>query len=143
MGRKFGFSFSWKRAVGISGAKNRISRKIGIPLTRQGRQRKVGRAAGCFVATSVYESENAAEVRLLRHFRDEVLLRNCFGRFAINCYYWIGPYLAYLTVRMPFLKRMFRSLLDRLIRFLEVTTFCNSIDKNSRREMAGDGGCEK
>jgi hypothetical protein len=132
MGRKFGFSFSWKRAVGISGAKNRISRKIGIPLTRQGRQRKIGRAAGCFVATAVYESENAAEVRLLRQFRDEVLLLNCFGRFAINCYYWIGPCLAYLTVRMPFLKRMFRSLLDRLIQFLGVTMFRNSIDKNSR-----------
>jgi len=47
MGRKFGFSFSWKRAVGISAAKGRISRKIGIPLTKSGRQRKVGRAMGC------------------------------------------------------------------------------------------------
>ena len=122
MGRKFGFSFSWKRAIGISGMKNRISRKIGIPLTRQGRQRKVGRAVGCFVATAVYESENAPEVRLLRQFRDKVLLRNCFGRFAINCYYWIGPCLAYLTVKMPLLKRMFRYTLDRLIRFLEVNS---------------------
>ena len=44
MDRKFGFSFSWKRATGISGAKNKISRKIGVPLTRSGRQKKVGRA---------------------------------------------------------------------------------------------------
>lgn len=49
MGRKFGFSFSWKRAIGISGLKNRISRKIGIPLTSQGRQRKVGRMMGCSI----------------------------------------------------------------------------------------------
>lgn len=49
MARKFGFSFSWKRALGISGAKTRISRKIGIPLTRSGRQRKVGRAMGCCI----------------------------------------------------------------------------------------------
>ena len=49
MGRKFGFSFSWKRAVGISGLKNRISRKTGIPLTSQGRQRKVGRMMGCSI----------------------------------------------------------------------------------------------
>jgi hypothetical protein len=49
MGKKFGFSFSWKRAIGISAAKGRISRKIGVPLTRSGRQRKVGRAAGCLV----------------------------------------------------------------------------------------------
>ena len=42
--RKYGFSFSWKRLLGISGAKNRISRKIGVPLTRSGRDRKIGRA---------------------------------------------------------------------------------------------------
>jgi len=49
MGRKYGFSFSWKRAVGISAAKGKISRAIGIPLTRQGRQRKLGRAMGCVI----------------------------------------------------------------------------------------------
>jgi len=49
MGKKFGFSFSWKRALGISAAKGRISRKLGIPLTRAGRQRKVGRAMGCLI----------------------------------------------------------------------------------------------
>ncbi len=47
MGRKFGISFSWKRALGISGLKAKISRKIGIPLTRAGRQRKVGQMLGC------------------------------------------------------------------------------------------------
>jgi hypothetical protein len=39
----YGLSFSWKRAVGISAAKARISRRIGMPLTRSGRERKVGR----------------------------------------------------------------------------------------------------
>lgn len=34
--------FSWRRFLGISAAKARISRKIGIPLTRSGRQRKLG-----------------------------------------------------------------------------------------------------
>lgn len=41
--------FSWKRAVGISAAKSRISRKTGIPLTRSGRQRKMGKMMGCMV----------------------------------------------------------------------------------------------
>lgn len=53
MGKKYGFSFSWKRAVGISGMKSRISRQIGLPLTRSGRQRKVGRALGCCVPIAV------------------------------------------------------------------------------------------
>lgn len=44
-----GVSFSWKRALGISGAKARLSRRLGIPLTRSGRQRKVGRALGCSI----------------------------------------------------------------------------------------------
>ena len=44
-----GLSFSWKRALGISSAKPRIARKIGIPLTRSGRQRKAGRALGCMI----------------------------------------------------------------------------------------------
>jgi hypothetical protein len=40
--------FSWRRFLGISAAKARISRQIGIPLTRSGRQRKLGTAMGCF-----------------------------------------------------------------------------------------------
>lgn len=42
--------FSWKRATGVTRAKSRISRRTGIPLTKSGRQRKVGRmvaGGGC------------------------------------------------------------------------------------------------
>lgn len=42
--------FSWKRAVGITRAKNKISRTTGIPLTKSGRQRKIGKivsGGGC------------------------------------------------------------------------------------------------
>ena len=44
--------FSWKRATGVTRTKQRISRKTGIPLTRSGRQRKVGRmvtGGGCLM----------------------------------------------------------------------------------------------
>lgn len=34
--------FSWSRFLGISQAKSNFSRKIGIPLTKSGRQRKGG-----------------------------------------------------------------------------------------------------
>ncbi len=37
-----GVSFSIKRALGISSAKRKISRAIGIPLTKSGREKKVG-----------------------------------------------------------------------------------------------------
>lgn len=34
--------FSWKRFIGISALKAKISKTIGIPLTKSGRQRKLG-----------------------------------------------------------------------------------------------------
>lgn len=52
--RKYGFSFSWKRATGLSAAKSRLSRQIGIPLTRAGRQRKLGRMMGCCVPIAIF-----------------------------------------------------------------------------------------
>lgn len=42
--------FSWSRLLGVSAAKSRLSRAIGVPLTRSGRQRKIGRivtGGGC------------------------------------------------------------------------------------------------
>ncbi len=38
-----GFSFSWKRFVGITKAKQKIARKTGIPTTKQGLERKIGK----------------------------------------------------------------------------------------------------
>ena len=52
--RKYGFSFSWKRALGLSAAKSRLSRQLGIPLTRSGRQRKLGRMMGCCVPIAIF-----------------------------------------------------------------------------------------
>jgi hypothetical protein len=51
--RKYGMSFSWKRALGFSGAKARFSRKTRIPLSRSGRQRKAGSAIGCSIVLSL------------------------------------------------------------------------------------------
>lgn len=45
-----GLSFSWKRALGITAAKQKISRKTGIPTTKQGLERKVGK----FVLDSIF-----------------------------------------------------------------------------------------
>lgn len=38
-----GLSFSWKRALGISRARSRFARATGIPTTRSGMYRKLGR----------------------------------------------------------------------------------------------------
>jgi S-layer homology domain len=44
--------FSWKRALGVTKQKQRLSRATGIPLTKSGRQRKIGKAltgGGCLL----------------------------------------------------------------------------------------------
>lgn len=38
-----GLSFSWKRALGISQTKQKIARQTGIPTTKVGIERKLGR----------------------------------------------------------------------------------------------------
>lgn len=41
-----GLSFSWKRAIGITSAKQKVAKRTGIPTTKSGRQRKIGRLFG-------------------------------------------------------------------------------------------------
>lgn len=38
-----GLSFSWKRALGVTKLKQKVARKTGIPTTKTGIQRKVGK----------------------------------------------------------------------------------------------------
>lgn len=39
-----GASFSWKRALGITKLKQQISRKTGIPMSKSGVERKIGKS---------------------------------------------------------------------------------------------------
>lgn len=69
----------------------------------------------CFVATAVYEDEEAPTVQTLRAFRERVLRRNPAGRAFINIYNRIGPRLAEQIERHPWLKRPLRACLDWLV----------------------------
>ena len=66
--------FSWKRLLGISAFKSRVSRKIGIPLTASGRRRKLGgaifNAAGSMAGTAAVAAV-AAGSRQLRQPRTD------------------------------------------------------------------------
>ncbi len=44
MANKYGFSFSWNRALGITGAKQSFARQSGVPTTKGGLERKIGRS---------------------------------------------------------------------------------------------------
>ena len=60
--------FSWKRATGITNAKRKISKATGVPLTKSGRQRKVGKAVTggcCLIPNSLAILSIASLVALL------------------------------------------------------------------------------
>jgi hypothetical protein len=41
-----GLTFSWKRALGVTRLLRNVSRRTGVPLTRQGRRAKLGKWMG-------------------------------------------------------------------------------------------------
>lgn len=62
MGR-FGFSkWSWKRALGITAARQRMAKITGIPTTQAGRQRKVGRVLSTWLWPAAFSFSAARRV---------------------------------------------------------------------------------
>ncbi|MFA5118279.1 MAG: fibronectin type III domain-containing protein [Candidatus Omnitrophota bacterium] len=53
-----------------------------------------GGGGGCFIATAVYGSYDASEVKVLRLFRDKYLLSNGYGKRFVEFYYRHSPELA-------------------------------------------------
>ena len=63
--------FSWKRLTGISAAKSKISRATGVPLTKSGRQRKIGKivtGGGCLVVLFVGVTTGVLAMVLISKF---------------------------------------------------------------------------
>ena len=50
--------------------------------------------SGCFIATAVYDSEDVPEVRFLREFRDQRLVKTASGKMFVSCYYRVSPRIA-------------------------------------------------
>lgn len=48
-------------------------------------------SGGCYVATAVYGSYDSPDVRVLRRFRDETLMRTTLGRGFVRSYYAMSP----------------------------------------------------
>jgi hypothetical protein len=41
---RYGFSFSWRRLLGIAGLRSSVAHRTGVPTTRGGLERKIGRS---------------------------------------------------------------------------------------------------
>jgi hypothetical protein len=53
----------------------------------------------CLIATAGYGTKAAAEIDVLRHFRDEVLMQSVAGRELVDCYYACSPPVADFIAR--------------------------------------------
>jgi uncharacterized repeat protein (TIGR02543 family) len=66
---------------------------------------------GCFIATAAYGSPAAAQIDVLREFRDGVLLESGVGSQLIDLYYGLSPPIADFISGNSFLRTVVRELL--------------------------------
>jgi len=67
-----------------------------------------GGGGGCFIATAAFGSYMEPNVKVLRDFRDDVLLTNELGRGFVNLYYAYSPPIADFIARHDALRMMVR-----------------------------------
>jgi hypothetical protein len=75
-----------------------------------------GPGATCFIATAVYGSPDAADVIILREFRDEYLLNSFSGRLAVFAYYEISPPIARYIAKDEKKKAIVRKMLAPIVK---------------------------
>jgi hypothetical protein len=77
---------------------------------------------GCFIATAAFGSPLAAQVVLLRDFRDQFLMASSSGRNLVQAYYHYSPPLARFISKYPPLKIMAQNGLLPLVTLLQVVS---------------------
>jgi hypothetical protein len=74
----------------------------------------------CFIATAAYGTETAAELDILRDFRDQVLLENALGSLFVEAYYKVSPPVAAFIAKNDFLRAVVREvLIDPMVSLLQ------------------------
>ena len=76
-----------------------------------GRRQEAEKGLECFIATAAYGTSSAAEIEVLRSFRDEVLLCSRAGRDLVAFYYEASPPLARYISEREWLRAFVRELL--------------------------------
>ncbi|GAA4374943.1 CFI-box-CTERM domain-containing protein [Agromyces bauzanensis] len=76
------------------------------------------KSGGCYVATAVYGSYDAPEVRVLRRWRDDFLKASATGREFVRFYYATSPKLVWAVGQRVWFVGPARYFLDRFVRRL-------------------------
>jgi hypothetical protein len=67
--------------------------------------------SGCFIATATYGTANDYRVKELRYFRDNLLLKNSFGKDVIYLYYKVSPSVAKLVEKSSSIRQVIKCIL--------------------------------
>ena len=78
---------------------------------------------GCFIATAAYGSYFSKHVKVLRDFRDNVLLTNSIGREFVRLYYKYSPPIAYAISKSEIEKAIVRVVLTPIVYFIKYPAF--------------------
>ena len=74
----------------------------------------------CFIATAAYGTETAAELDILRDFRDQVLLKSALGSGLVASYYRLSPPVAAFIAKNDLLRVVVREMLvDPVVNLLQ------------------------
>ena len=77
----------------------------------------------CFIATAAYGSTQEPHVRVLRKFRDDVLMQSDAGRWFVETYYRLSPPAAHFIGQHPVLRAITRAALWPLYGFAIVLMY--------------------
>lgn len=72
----------------------------------------------CYIATAVYGDYNCPEVKVLRNFRDNYLLKYKVGKAFVNYYYKYSPNLVRKLKKYNTINRLVKRILSKVIRLL-------------------------
>ena len=103
------------KATGNIDIPKNIANELGITSKEDNQKKSQKKNTGCYIATAIYGSYEAPEVRVLRKFRDEVLQQSFLGRLFITTYYQLSPPVAERLKGAKRSNQFVKSLLDRWV----------------------------